>query len=396
MTFRPERMRFGVFLAPFHPTGQSATLALERDLELLEHLDRLDFDEAWIGEHHSAGWEIIADPVSFIAAAAQRTRHIRLGTGVVSLPYHHPFMVADRMVMLDHLTRGRTMLGVGPGALTSDAYMLGIEPLTQRSRMNEALEAILGLLRAEAPVTMETDWFTLRDARLQLPSFTRPHLPLAVAHAFSPAGPQAAGRHGIGMLSVASFQPGGLVSLQEAWGWAERAAEESGTELSRGDWRVVMPFHLADSREEAIAQARDGCYSQNHDYFTTTLGTPAEGDSETIEAMIRRGGAIVGTPDDAIESVQSLIDLSGGFGGFLGLAHNWAPWEQTRRSYELWARYVAPHFRGEAASPRASREWVAERSAYDLRDRAEIVTKAFADGGIAAPEQPEQMQRGRT
>src|SRR5918995_332130 len=110
-------LKFGIFLAPFHPVGQNPTLALERDLDLLEHLDSLGFDEAWIGEHHSAGFEIIASPEVFIAAAAERTKHIKLGTGVSSLPYHHPLILADRIVLLDHLTRGRFQFGVGPGAL---------------------------------------------------------------------------------------------------------------------------------------------------------------------------------------------------------------------------------------------------------------------------------------
>src|SRR5438874_2715789 len=152
-------LRFGVFLAPFHPAGQNPTLALERDLELITRLDELGFDEAWVGEHHSAGFEIIASPEVFIAAAAQRTRHIRLGTGVSSLPYHQPMMLADRMVLLDHLTRGRVMLGVGPGALPSDAHMLGIEPDRQRSMMEESLEAIVHLLTSDEPLTVKTDWF---------------------------------------------------------------------------------------------------------------------------------------------------------------------------------------------------------------------------------------------
>ena len=109
-------LRHGIFLPPFHPVEENPTACLDRDLELMVWLDRLGFDEAWIGEHHSAGFEIIASPEVFIAAAAQRTRHIRLGTGVSSLPYHHPLMLADRMVLLDHLTRGRVMLGAGPGA----------------------------------------------------------------------------------------------------------------------------------------------------------------------------------------------------------------------------------------------------------------------------------------
>src|SRR4051794_38756865 len=161
-------LRFGIFLAPFHEPHRNPTLALERDLEIVEWLDRLGYDEAWIGEHHSAGTEIIASPEVFIANAAARTKHIRLGTGVSSLPYHHPLMLADRMVLLDHLTRGRTMLGVGPGALVSDAHMMGIDPSRQREMMAESLEAIMALLPSDEPVTRETDWFTLRNAQLQL------------------------------------------------------------------------------------------------------------------------------------------------------------------------------------------------------------------------------------
>src|SRR5438477_8706284 len=162
---RPWPLKFGIFLAPFHPVGQNPTLALERDLDLIVHLDRLGFDEAWIGEHHSAGYEIIASPEVFIGIAAERTKNIRLGTGVSSLPYHHPLMLTDRMVLLDHLTRGRIMLGVGPGALPSDAFMMGIDPLRQREMMEESLEAILALLAGDQLVTRTTDWFTLRDAR---------------------------------------------------------------------------------------------------------------------------------------------------------------------------------------------------------------------------------------
>ncbi|MGH8916834.1 MAG: LLM class flavin-dependent oxidoreductase, partial [Actinomycetes bacterium] len=155
-------LRFGIFMAPFHPSGQNPTMALERDLELVVRLDQLGYDEAWFGEHHSAGFEIIASPEVFIATAAERTRHIRLGTGVSSLPYHHPLILADRMVLLDHLTRGRVMFGVGPGALPSDAYMMGIEPARQREMREEALEVIIELLTSDEPVNRQTDWFTLR------------------------------------------------------------------------------------------------------------------------------------------------------------------------------------------------------------------------------------------
>ena len=136
----PQHTRFGVFIAPFHEPGQDPTLALERDLELIQHVDRLGFHEAWVGEHHSTGWETIASPELFLAVAAERTKHIRLGTGAVSLPYHHPLMVADRICLLDHLTRGRINLGVGPGGHLTDAVMLGLDINELRPQMAEALD----------------------------------------------------------------------------------------------------------------------------------------------------------------------------------------------------------------------------------------------------------------
>src|SRR5437762_3977789 len=150
-------LRSGIFMAPFHNHDENPTLSIERDLELLEHLDRLNYHEAWIGEHHSGGFELIACPEMFIAAAAQRTRHIRLGTGVVSLPYHNPFMLADRMVQLDHMTRSRAMFGVGPGALVHDELKIGIDAGDQRQMMEGSFDAGVRLMAREA-VPEKTKW----------------------------------------------------------------------------------------------------------------------------------------------------------------------------------------------------------------------------------------------
>lgn len=390
-------MRFGIFLAPFHRVGENPTVALERDLEIIEHLDRLNFDEAWIGEHHSAGWEIIASPELMIAAAAQRTRTIKLGTGVSSLPYHHPFILADRMVQLDHMTRGRAMFGVGPGALTSDAYMLGIDALTQRQRMDEALGVILRLFRGES-VTAETDWFTMKDARLQLAPYTFPHMEVAVASTFSPAGPQTAGKHGVGILSVAVSQPGGLISLSKTWEMAQEAADKADKGLSREDWRLVMPIHLADTREEAIADVDAANQAFNKDYFEDTLGRPADPSvAPDIASQVARGGAIVGSPDDAVEAIERMIEMSGGFGALLCLAHEWASWEKTKHSYELFARHVAPHFQGQLARIHESQEFVSSNRTSIFGPNAAAIGKAFIDGGVALPEAMlNRMQRGNT
>lgn len=202
------KLRNGIFLAPFHPLDEDPTLCIHRDLELIEHLDRLGYEEAWIGEHHSAGFEIIASPEVFIAAAAERTRSIKLGTGVVSLPYHSPLTTANRIIQLDHQTRGRVMFGVGPGLLPSDAFQLGVDPSTQRDRMVEGLEVILKLFAGER-VTHKSDWFTLDNAICQLRPYTWPHPEIAVASSMTPSGGKLAGRHGFGMLCVAATQAGG-------------------------------------------------------------------------------------------------------------------------------------------------------------------------------------------
>src|SRR6266705_5292303 len=225
----PRRMKFGIFMAPFHEVGRNPTYALERDMQLIQWLDQLGFDEAWIGEHHSAGWEMIASPEMYLAAAAERTKHIKLGTGVISLPYHHPLMVANRIILLDHLTKGRAMLGVGPGALGSDAYMLGIDPLTQRPRMDEALGIIMRLLTETEPITYESDWFVWHEAVVHLRPYTQPHFPIVVAAAQSPVGMQLAGKYGAGVLSVSIIRDRGTApDLHKFWRIAEETAAEHG------------------------------------------------------------------------------------------------------------------------------------------------------------------------
>ncbi len=249
-------MRFGAFIAPFHPLNENPTLALERDIELVQLMDKLGYDEAWIGEHHSAGYELIASPELFIATVAERTRNIKLGTGVSSLPYHHPLMLADRINQLDHITRGRVMLGVGPGSLPSDAFMMGITVAKQRDMMDEALDVIVPLLRGEK-VTAKTDWFELKDAQLQMTPWSRPSVEIAVASQVSPTGATAAGRHGLGLLSIGATSAGGFNALSSNWAICEDTAKDNGKTIDRSQWRLVGPVHIAEdtgkgARERAL------------------------------------------------------------------------------------------------------------------------------------------------
>jgi len=352
-----SRMRFGAFIAPFHPTRENPTLAMERDFELVQWLDRLGYDEAWIGEHHSAGFEIIASPELFIATAAERTRSIRLGTGVSSLPYHHPLILADRINQLDHVTRGRVMFGVGPGALPSDAMMMGIPVAKQRDMMDEALDVLVPLLRGEK-ITRKTDWFTLNEARLQMTPYTRPSVEIAVASQVSPTGARAAGRHGLGLLSLGATTAGGFNALGSNWAIAEQMARDNGRAMDRSRWRLVGPMHIAETREKARENLRFG-FEDFLFYFTKVVALPiAPADvPDPIDSLVQSGFAVVGTPDDAVAQISRLREQTGGFGCFMQLAHNWANWENTKQSWELFARYVMPKFQDLNVRRDESMEW---------------------------------------
>ncbi|MGW9564796.1 LLM class flavin-dependent oxidoreductase [Prescottella equi] len=380
------RLRFGAFIAPHHAIGQNPTVALQRDLEFVEHLDRLDFDEVWIGEHHSAGSEIIGSPEIFIAAAAERTKRIKLGTGVTSLSYHNPLWVADRMVLLDHLTRGRVMLGVGPGSLPTDSAMIGLNPTECRELLEENLDIVVRLLHGES-VTATTRTHTLIDAQLQLRPYSHPCFEVVVAGVASPTGPRLAGRHGLGLLSIgATLTPEGYDALGHHFGIMEERAAEYGTAVDRDQWRLVCPMHIAETEEQAQQDVRFGL-GEWIDYFGKVAAFPHFGSGgaamdDMIKYMNHSGMGIIGTPAQARELIDKLVTQSGGFGSMLIMNADWAAPAATKRSFELIAQQVAPHFQGQSqplfdAAARAGQK----RDGYNEAQHAAIahMTKKYED-----------------
>ncbi len=353
-----SRLRFGAFVAPHIPPDENPILALEHDMDIVEWLDKLNYDEAWIGEHHSGGWEITASPELFIAAAAQRTRSIRLGTGVSSLPYHHPYILADRIRQLDYMTRGRAMFGVGPGSLPSDAYMQGIPTPRCRDRMEEAIGPLVALLNGEK-VTAKTDWFELNEAQLQFLPYNPQGVEMAVASQVSPTGSLAAGKHGLGLLSIGATSAGGFNMLAANWAIAQEAAAEHGQVVDRSSWRLVGPVHIAETREKARENVKFGL-TRWIDYMgkvaALPLGTPPGVDP--VDYMIETGFAVIGTPDDYVAQIERLTAQSGGFGCFLHLDNHWADWAETKRSYELIARFAIPKINKLNQNRFASESWL--------------------------------------
>ena len=316
-----------------------------------------------------------------MAVAADRTRHIKLGTGVISLPYHHPFMVANRMVQLDHMTHGRVMMGVGPGALPGDAYIMGIDPATQREKMDEAFGIILRLFTETEPITYKSDWFELHEAMLQLRPYQKPYMPIAVASIQSPAGVALAGKYGASVLTITVPRDpsSGPSNLKNLWEIAEESAAEHGQTMNRDDWRLTVPVHLAEDRQQALDEARLGAGRYLREYSENTNGRKAGFDGpleEIIDHMVDNSSWIVGTPDDCIEAIKRLDEESGGFGGFLVQTIDWAPREKMLHSYELLARYVMPQFQGSVASTAASNQWSAERKDALVSGRVRAIDRA--------------------
>jgi limonene 1,2-monooxygenase len=343
-------LSFGTFMAPFHcPAGQNPTTAYQRDLDIIRLMDDLGFDEAWIGEHHSCGHELIPDPMIFLSWVAPQTKHIKLGTGVLSLPYHNPLWVADRALFLDRLLRGRFMLGLGPGALPTDATMIGITPEEQRHAFEEDVDVLMAILRGET-VTAKTRRYNLVEAHTQYAPYS--DFDIVVAAIASPTGPRAAAKNGVGLMSVGATAAGGFDALALHWDVMEERAPSFGHTPDRSKWRLAGPMHLAETKEQAIEDVRYGLDAWC-DYTQDVLAAPhfrAVGKTfeERIEWINGSGLGVIGTVDDAIAQVERLEAQSGGFGSYLLIHHEWARHDAVRKSYELFADHVMPRFQGSA------------------------------------------------
>jgi limonene 1,2-monooxygenase len=260
--------------------------------------------------------------------------------------------------------------------------MMGIDPLRQREMLEEGLDAILALLDGSEPVNRQTDWFTLRDARLHLRPYQPDGIEVAIAAQVSPAGPRAAGRFGCSLLSLGATTTGGFDVLGAHWKTMEDRAEDFGQTVDRSRWRLVGPMHLADTEAQARKDVEYGL-AEWVDYFQRVaalpLVPPGTDGADLADALIATGMAVIGTPDQAVAQLQRLQDQSGGFGTYLFMAHEWADREATLKSYELFAHDVMPLFQGSAATTVASRDWAAGNREQFMNGAIGAVMKAITE-----------------
>ena len=377
-------MKFGFFMMPSHHHTENPTLAFERDLQLIEYAESLGFDEFWVGEHHTGGWETIPAPDIFLAAAATRTKRIRLGTAVINLSYHHPFAVAERMAFLDHLAYGRIMLGCGPGVLPPDIKLFGLEQPNLRPMMNESLDIILKLYREEGPVSYEGEYWTIKEMEVQVKPYQQPHLPIYMVSSGSGNSIRVAAERGLGVISGV-YSPPTALNISQQWQTYEDLATQAGHAASREEWRLSTDIYVADSMEEALNDVSAGILKDVHEYFFHIGAKPSyeaypgqPADEITPEQIIDQRQWIIGDPDHCVRRIRELEEATGGFGSLLMVAVEWTSTQKWHRSLELFARYVMPQFKGSLRGIQSSYDRMVEDNRLGRLPSGRVVP---ADGG---------------
>jgi limonene 1,2-monooxygenase len=235
---------------------------------------------------------------------------------------------------------------------------------------------------------MKTDWFELNQARLHLAPYTYPHFPISVASVLTPSGVTAAGKHGLGVLSLGAGLPGGPEAIAEHWKIGEEMAAKHGKTMDRDKWRLVVNVHLAEDDELAMRQVYKSERHETVTYFEETLGRPPGRADNPLAEGVKMGATLVGSPELAIKGIERLVELSrGGFGGLLFRAHEWATREETLKSYELFARYVMPRFQGSIATVADSNQWCRDNRKTIFGPNVAAIRKAFTDAGREVPEE---------
>ncbi|MEC7489542.1 MAG: LLM class flavin-dependent oxidoreductase [Pseudomonadota bacterium] len=376
-------MKFSFFMMPTHRPSENPTLAFHRDIDLIPYVESLGYDSFNIGEHHSGGWETMPSPEMALSMAAAKTGRIRLGTSVVNLPFHHPFHVAERMAFLDHLSYGRATLGIGPSSLVTDKKLFNIDSAPARRMMSESADIIVRLLEADEPISHNGEFWQFDGLWLQLKSYQQPRLPLALPTTGGAESLDLAARHDMELWTPCGLNRPGEGIFTEFWSNFEQACIRHGKVADRDKWHLVSNFYLADTREDAWADVREGVMRETGYFLSIGFKPLYESYKDqpvseiTAESAVERRDWLVGTPDDAIQWIEKKIAENGRFGGVMLTTHEWTSSEKLRRSLELFARYVIPHFN----SGRYNYQAEAKALAKEVAEHGSVILDA--DGGTS-------------
>jgi len=352
-------MKFGIFTMPEHPPWENWTLSYDRDIDEMVQAEKLGFDEYWIGEHHSGDYENVPMPELMIAKASALTTRIMLGTGVINLPYHDPFLVAERMAFLDQLTHGRLIYGFGAGGLPVDWALFGYEGSEMRPRMEEALGIITRLVNEDGPISYSGKFWSGENRVVQVKPYKNRIPEFALAGLTSLSSFRGAAENGWGSLSVYFTPPRfsnnpAFPDLVAQGKCLEEAAAAAGRDPveARRSWRVVREVYIAEDRNTAMNQIRKGVKGSYDYLFALGLGALMKLDEGmpdadmTFEWMVDNIPWIIGSPEECTRQIQDLYEEVGGFGTFVINSRDWVTTDRHYRSWEQFARYCMPALEG--------------------------------------------------
>lgn len=352
-------MKFGIFAPPEHRPWTNWTLGFDQDLEEMSYADKLGFNEYWIGEHHNLQWETSPMPEMMIAKGSAVTERINLGTGVVTMPIHDPIKVAERLAFLDHLTHGRLLAGVGTGAPSEMAFF-DVPQEGKRERMAEATEIVEKFFTSDGPVSHDGEFWQFEDKQMQFRPYQRPHPPISVAGSTSAFSYNLAVDNDYWPMSTfyalleAKDNPE-INSLVEQAAIMRQRAQEQGKNPSAilGNWRIAREVYVAETREQALEDIREGAEKTYLGFFRDQLGfvdgmkqdVDMDDSDVTLDYLIENTPWIVGTPEDCIRQIREYQEKLGELGSIMIVSRKeWVPQYKWNKSLELFAKYVMPEF----------------------------------------------------
>jgi alkanesulfonate monooxygenase SsuD/methylene tetrahydromethanopterin reductase-like flavin-dependent oxidoreductase (luciferase family) len=354
-------MKLSYFMMPVHNMGRDYHTTVEEDVEAIVLADELGFEEAWVGEHYSSSVEQITSPMMFLAHLAARTKRIKLATGVICLPQYHPATVAGQAALLDHLTNGRLIMGVGPGGLSSDFELFGVADLDRNEMMIESIDMIHAIWAGNPPYDIQGKHWRIRIQEWAVEEiglghmakpFQKPYPPVAISVLSPYSGSiRMAARRGWQPLS-ANFIP--VWNVKTHWKAYSDEMTKLGKTADPASWRVARSIHVADTDAEAEDYVRKpgGTFDWYFQYLFKIfqrLNAKApfvmnEGDdpeSLTHEAM-RDTFVIHGGPQTVTRKLLALREELGPFGTLVMGAHDWQDKDRMRHSMRLMATEVLP------------------------------------------------------
>jgi alkanesulfonate monooxygenase SsuD/methylene tetrahydromethanopterin reductase-like flavin-dependent oxidoreductase (luciferase family) len=364
--FPENRMHLGLFMMPIHMPGRRLQDMIREDTEKIIFAEQLDFAEAWVGEHFSATTEPLTSPLMFMASLLPVTSRIKLGTGVINLPNHHPAIVAGEVALFDHMSNGRFLFGIGPGGLASDLELFGNQDAQLRAeKMLESIDIILRIWGQDPPYQINGRYWDIEIQNAIVPSlgvgfmpkpFQEPHPPIAVS-AMSPdsVSVRTAAMHGWIPIS-ANFVPD--ESVASHWRKYKEGCADVGREPIGSEWRVARNIMVAPTEAEAKERALDPDGSTYFYYKYLWEGMKNSGytiamrprrdmpdEQVTIEGLIEHM-VIYGTASTVLDRLIAFRDSVGPFGTLLLAAMDWSGVSGTRERYSIKriAEHIMPRF----------------------------------------------------